>query len=604
MGETGQNPGGYGIEELDEAPRVPGKTARWGEVLLGAALLLIVVVAGGANWWQGETQHVAYRAGDRAATAQQWEEARDQFLAAGGYSDARARAAQAAAQIAERDRQYGLALAALAKNDGVAALRALDAVDKIEPEYGGTALLRSEAEALLYRSALEGMVALRRQASPPGLYYRTAYDWVWLTGSDGTSSLHNDGAGDYIVYDVPDAAGTGAARRLMVAHVEDGSLSFAPVALNPAARVFWGAAGGWSYATDCRASIPLQMRSYYCAGGMIYSPAGSTVTTTVKLPEPNWIVVDLAPAGSKMLLADISADPGGAPRATLYLAAPDGSDPQMLYEGASWIERAAFSPDGRYVLATLASAGGALETTYKAVLLDLAGSVGPQTIDIANYPNSDSAAGMDFVLLTGAAAGKVAIMQYGEGQTLVKILDLTGAPQLVQPLVSTRLFLTPLMVTRMDDGGMLLCGRVSNVSIALDSLNANIGRCVLRDSAGRESSFELPAIARYGIGYAWPRQGALLYPIAVPQGGAAGLSVLRITPTPSSGTGRAPAVILQLPLDAGQPLNLVAGLGLLAYARQGQLHVRTYDGRFDVPLEQGIDVLYDVRGEANITMLF
>jgi hypothetical protein len=604
VSETGPDPGRYGIEELDEAPRAPGKTARWGEVLIGLALLLIVAAVGGANWWQGETQHVAYRAGDRAATAQQWEDARDQLLAAGGYSDARARAAQAAAQIAERDRQYGLALAALAKDDGVAAVRALDALDKIEPEYGGTALLRSEAEALLYRSALEGMVALRRQASPPGLYYRTADDWVWLTGSDAASSLHNDGDSSYIVYDVPDAAGKSAARRLMAAHVEGGSLSFAPIALRPAARVFWGAVGGWSYASACRESIPPQSRSYYCVDGMIYSAADSTVTTPVKLPGPNWIVVDLAPAGSKMLVADVSTGPGGAAHAALYVAAADGSDPQLLYEGASWIERAAFSPDGRYVLATLASTGGAQETTYKAVLLDPAGDVGPQIIDMANYPNDDTAAGMDFVLLAGAGSGKVAVMQYGDGQILVKILDLTGAPQLVQPVASSLLSLAPLMVTRLDDGGLLLCGRVNNVSITLDSLNTYIGRCVLHDSAGQETTFDLPAITRYGIGYAWPRQGALFYPIAVPQGGSAGLSVLRITPTPPTGTGRAPAVILQLPLDAGQPLNLVAGPELLAYARQGQLHVRTYDGRFDLPLEQGIDVLYDVRGEANITMLF
>jgi hypothetical protein len=604
VGDTGQDSERFGIEELDETRRAPGKTARWGEVLLGLALLLIVAAVGGSNWWQGETQHVAYRAGDRAATVQQWEEARDQFLAAGGYSDARARAAQAVAQIAERDRQYGLALAALAKHNGVAALQALDAVDKIEPEYGGTALLRAEAEAQVYRSALEGMVALRRGASPPGLYYRTADDWVWLTDSDGASSLHNYGDSDYIVYDVPDGAGKGPARQLMAAHVEGGSLSFTPIALNAAARVFWGTAGGWSYTSDCRASIPAQARSYYCVDGMVYNAAGSAVTTTVNLPGPNWMVADLAPTGSKMLVADISPGSNGAPHAALYVAAADGGGPQLLYEGVSSIKRAAFSPDGRYALATVASTGGAQETTYKAVLLDLAGHVGPQIIGMANYPNSDTAAGMDFVLLAGAASGKVAVMQYGDGQTLVKILDLTGAPELVQPLVSTQLFLAPLMVTRMEDGGLLLCGRVSNVSITLDSLNTNIGRCVLHDSTGKESTFELPAITRYGIGYAWPRQGALLYPIAVPQGGAAGLSVLRITPTPATGTARAPGVILQLPLDAGQPLNLVAGPELLAYARQGQLHVRTYDGTFDLPLEQGIDILYDVRGEANITMLY
>ncbi len=621
MGETGQDSDSYGIEDLEYARAAPGKTARWGELLLGLCLLLIVAGVAGSNWWQGETQHVAYRAGDRAATAQQWDEARTQFLAAGAYSNAPNRAAQAAAKIAERDKQYALALTALAKHDGIGALRAVDAVDEIEPGYGATAQLRSEAQGQIYRSAVEGMVAQRPQASPPGLYYRTADDWVWLTGSDAASSLHNYGNGEYIVYDVPVAAGgeppapaaslttsstPGPAprRRLMAAHFGTGSPVFTPLALNPAARVFWGAAGGWSYASDCRESIPPQSRSYYCVDGMVYNAAGSPITTTVKLPGPNWIVVDLAPDGSKMLVADTSAENSAEPHASLYVSASDGSHPQLLYQGASWIERAAFSPNGRYVVATLASAGGAQAMSYKAVLLDLSGELGPQTIDMANYAGTDTSAGMDFVLLAGAASGKVAIAQYGAGQTLIKILDLTSAPQVVQPLTSTRLLLAPMMVTRMEDGALLVCGRVQNVSITLDPLNTNIGQCVLLDSTGRETTFDLPVITRYGIGYAWPRQGALLYPIAVPQGGAAGLSVLRIAPTPPGAVSPAPAVILQLPLGAGEPLNLVAGQSLLAYARQGQLHVRTYDGSFDLPLEQGIDTLYDVRGEASITMLF
>jgi hypothetical protein len=63
-------------------------------------------------------------------------------------------------------------------------------------------------------------------------------------------------------------------------------------------------------------------------------------------------------------------------------------------------------------------------------------------------------------------------------------------------------------------------------------------------------------------------------------------------------------VILELPLGTGQPLNLVAGPGLLAYARLGQLHVLTYDGTVDLLLEDGIDTLFDVRGAASGVMFF
>ena len=140
--------------------------------------------------------------------------------------------------------------------------------------------------------------------------------------------------------------------------------------------------------------------------------------------------------------------------------------------------------------------------------------------------------------------------------------------------------------------------------MTLDPLNTNIGQCQQFAGDGQKATFTLPLITRYGIGYAWPRQGSLIYPIVMSQGGSAGMSILRITPALPPADSPAPEVILQLPLGAGEWLNVVAGGGLLAYARQGQLHARTYDGSFDLVLEQGVDTLYDVRGEANITTLF
>ena len=621
MGDIRQNPDPSSVEEVEWAKTAARRRRPWGEWLLGLGLLLIVAALAGSNWWQGETEHTAYLAGDRAATAQQWDEARTQFLAAGGYPNAQARAATAAVKIAERDKQYALALAALARHDGIAALQALDAVDQVEAGYGDTTLLRSEANDQIYRSALAGMVAQRRQANPPGLYYRTADDWVWLTGSDAASSPHNYGNPDDIVYDVPAAgaplpatatipasggsAGSAPApRRLMAAHLAGGSLSFTPVALDGQASVYWGLQGGWSYKYGCRESIPPQLSSYYCADGMVYSAAGTQVTTTVQLPGPNWIIADLAHDGSKMLVADKSAEDTAAPLMSLYITAPDGSRPRLLYQDTSWIGRAAFTQDGRYVLATLGSDARAGETSYKAVLLDASGVAAPQILTTAHYSTAEAPGGLDFVLLAGAGAGKVAIAQYSAQQTMLQIVDLGSTHKEAQPLWASRVFRPPMMVTRQADGGLLLCGRVENVSVTLDPLNTNTGQCVLLAATGEATTFDLPVITHYGIGYAWPRQGAVFYPIAVPQGGAAGLSVLRIHPTRTAAGPPAPTVILQLPLGAGETLNLVAGADLLAYARQGQLHVRTYDGSTDLLLEEGVDTLYDVRGEANTTILF
>ena len=119
-----------------------------------------------------------------------------------------------------------------------------------------------------------------------------------------------------------------------------GSLSpvFTPVALDAGGRINWGTGGGWSYQSGCSGSAPPELRAYYCTDGIIYSAAGSAITTTVTLPGQGWIVADLARDGSKMLVADLSAATTAPPRIRLYLAAPDGSHLQLLYDGARWLE--------------------------------------------------------------------------------------------------------------------------------------------------------------------------------------------------------------------------------------------------------------------------
>src|SRR5689334_22321576 len=119
VGETEEAPEVSSFEELGAEQTGGSRSTRRGELLLGLLLLLIVIGLGGWTWWQGEGLHAAYRAGDQAATAHHWDDARAAFLAAGDYPNAKARAAAAGAQIVERDKQYTLALTALAKHDGV-----------------------------------------------------------------------------------------------------------------------------------------------------------------------------------------------------------------------------------------------------------------------------------------------------------------------------------------------------------------------------------------------------------------------------------------------------------------------------------------------------
>ena len=49
-----------------------------------------------------------------------------------------------------------------------------------------------------------------------------------------------------------------------------------------------------------------------------------------------------------MLVAGFRGGEEAAPQVSLYLTAPDGSDPHLLYQEASRLEGPAFSPDGRY----------------------------------------------------------------------------------------------------------------------------------------------------------------------------------------------------------------------------------------------------------------
>src|SRR4051794_19404528 len=97
------------FEELDRELAEPARRWQRRELALGLLLLLLVSAWGGWNWWDGQQKLSGYQAAQRAAAAHDWEQAQASFAAAGDYSDARVRAAEAGRNIAERDRQYQVA---------------------------------------------------------------------------------------------------------------------------------------------------------------------------------------------------------------------------------------------------------------------------------------------------------------------------------------------------------------------------------------------------------------------------------------------------------------------------------------------------------------
>src|SRR5437764_1031184 len=99
------------IEDLDPDPR-PGRSAHAREFLLGALLLLAAIGWSGWQWWHQQSLQNRYQIARQAAARQDWDSAQGNYVAAGEYRDARARAAEAAKMIANRDLEYTAAQAA------------------------------------------------------------------------------------------------------------------------------------------------------------------------------------------------------------------------------------------------------------------------------------------------------------------------------------------------------------------------------------------------------------------------------------------------------------------------------------------------------------
>jgi hypothetical protein len=172
------------------------------EMLLGLLLLLIVI--GWSLWvWRQQQQLDAYNSGKHYAAAQDWDQALASYRAAGDYADSAVLTRQVMAVVDERDRLYSAGTEALAASAWVVALQDLRELRDIEPGYRDSSTLYRAAENNTYSVALTGVVALRVDAGPAGLYLWNDRGWIWLPGSDAASSLRGYGPGGCLVYDVP-----------------------------------------------------------------------------------------------------------------------------------------------------------------------------------------------------------------------------------------------------------------------------------------------------------------------------------------------------------------------------------------------------------------
>lgn len=381
------------------------------EFLLGSLLLLAVLTWAGWQWWHQEGIESSYRTAQQDEVEKRWDDAYAHYKAASGYRDADARAIAVATTIAQRDQYYRDAVQYADRQEWVASYQALQEVVRVQPDYVDTPELAQiapsieegvRAEAM---QSLSGTIAMRSQADPPGLYLRMGNRWVWLRGSDlwskphNVAGLHTLDADNLILYDVPGEGWvpplpiTGTpipnpasrrtalkGRRLMAASLQDGDLRYTPLGFDPSVYTLYRTTnqhGVWGLRDRFLKQTTERQRwtSAYWGYELDYQALDSVVTSTLKLPGPNWAVIDIS-RGGQVLLVEVAAidrmDGSGLNR--LYLTNSDGTDRKLLYTVGGWLRSAQFSPSGPYILLTLGGpTGDGTTANYSVILLRLPG---------------------------------------------------------------------------------------------------------------------------------------------------------------------------------------------------------------------------------------
>lgn len=595
------------MEELEPEPQKRGRWVQARELALGLLLLGAITLWAGGTWWHQSSQEAAYHAGQQAEAQKGWEAARDDYIAASGYRDADARAAQARSKIAERDSQYAAAQQALAGQNWLPALQAIQAVQIIEPDYKDIAGIYSVASQQVYSESVRGAIARRNGDGDPALYYRAASGWLELEKSDVRSALVGDGPAGYAIYDVPTDQKliptptypfneqTLPSRSLIAVSFAGDHLQFWPLSLPLAfdGDYRWGRAGAWlltpiSNSTTQKAQPGV--RESISGMQLTYEAYGSAVTSSVKLPSSAWAIMDLSPDGRHILLADLSQYADTAPQAGLYLADSDGSNLRLLTTQAGGFQRAVFSPDGSHALLVTYRPVRPVGTDFyteqeTAFLVDLNG--GPTTVldeisTLIDHPNNLPSIEASFTS-QGTYAGDVLLAKTDGGTTTFSVLDPAhlGAPLLTCWFQGSQLPSGPVWTGDTDKKGAIAAmweGQDGRLQVAR----------IEQDGSQMQHLPERGLVAGpvYATGAEVQGQGLLysvaqnhndisLYytPLSTAIGGGIGTSKLLITERNGAAMHH-------------EVWPFYAGSGLFAYVQDRDLHVSAYDGKTGIVVEK------------------
>jgi hypothetical protein len=653
------------VEDLTPEPQARGRWARAREAVLGIALLLGVLLWGGWQWWKQEYSVGRYNSGLKAEARKDWDAAFRYFASVRDFKDADRRADEIARMIAERDRQYYAASLLLHRDmDWFGALAAAQQVQRIQPGYSDIESIAEQAALHVYRDALPGTVALRvgPQARPPGLYYRTKDGWAWLEGSDASSRPRNFRASTlnrYIVYDVPDrdrgrgragdgdsnkhcpstplaggdegaASGSGpdsgteaeklAGRRLMLAVVQDGGLRFYPLAFDPAQfNWYWpGEQGIWAIrvGADGSSTSDGRLLSWFPRASMQYQSYASPTATPVVLSSSGWLVADLSPGGDHLLVVDANTSISSTSTRGLYITDADGTNPRRLYSYAGGFQSAQFSPDGRWVLASIYSRRQSPRIEERAiVLIDPAGQTAPRVLvrrQVNSYTEPFPPQLAAAFLPSGYSGRSVLITDWSGGVGRITLLDPNGqlAPQQVEVDTGASPGWGMLALPANQGTGIVLLWQVTPPS------PAGSGKLVVLDLSPDQG----PRLSSVPVEYGSALWGATLrgdtmvytlvsgqsgnqkqfsvYTLILPAVAAVNMNAGSQFPQPLQSLQLQPTLIVTGTTALTHPYFDMTqgsvGTRLYAYIRGSELRARAFYGRStEVSLESGVAALYE-----------
>jgi hypothetical protein len=370
-----------------------------------AGLLIVIAVTGYAlfDWALSTVRTDAYYEGLAAVESRDWDRAASAFGRADGYRDATLRKQQVADKIAERDHLYDQALQAFRLQRWQEAIDSIKRLQDIQPGFGDSAELMSQARTNALRQGLAGIVYLVSDGQAPGLYVRDAQGGAnLLPGSDGNSmvraisddgtrlvydrsnpfkelcSPHGPTEGDTFIspYNLFDAERVLALARL---DREGRVLSSAVLADLDAAGsgVFTGGPGSsglWWYSSG---SGPVEQGAVrgMSPADLFYYDLSKREAVQVSDVAAGRRVVAIDPSRPRVVIAAGMGDPRGASRYTaLYMAGAAGQDARLLQVVPGEVYRASISADGKWLLYNSQQNGDAITRTVWLLNLDVPGA--------------------------------------------------------------------------------------------------------------------------------------------------------------------------------------------------------------------------------------